>query len=68
MKAVFVIELVPVTLVTCKVTLYIPKVLYVTVGCSNILDAGVPPGNVHNQEVGEFVLISVKVTVPPAQT
>jgi hypothetical protein len=49
-------------------TLYNPGVLYVITGFWLVLADGDPPGNVHDQEVGELVELSVKVTLPPAST
>ena len=46
-----------------SVTLYVPGVLYVTVGFCTVDVAGVPPGKLHDHDVGLPVLRSVKFTV-----
>src|SRR5258705_13323791 len=53
----------PMALVLVSVTLYVPGALYVTVGFCAVDVVGVPPGKLHDHDVGLPVLRSVKFTV-----
>jgi hypothetical protein len=59
---------VPDPFVAVCVTVYVPAVFQTTpVTFCVVADAGVPPGNVHVQEVGELFEPSVKLIGVPAQ-
>ena len=60
MYPVFVIESDPPAFLTTNFTLYAPGVLQTTEGLLDVDDEGVPPVNVHFQDVGEFVELSQK--------
>ena len=57
----------PPPFVAVKLTLYVPGVLYVTVGLVKVELDGVPPVKVQLFEVGELVDVFVKATDCPAQ-
>jgi hypothetical protein len=60
---------VPEAFVAVCVTVYVPAVFHTTpVAFWVVAEAGVPPGNVHDQLVGLLVELSVKLTGAPAQT
>jgi hypothetical protein len=59
---VCVVVLLPLLFVAVSEMVYVPAVLkQMLVGFCTVDDPGVPPGNVHDQLVGELVLLSVKL-------